>query len=203
MHSTPGAPRPSRLTKWWPIGFFIGAIVCFIIGGALVGTWTSHAYDDCSYSSSYDSSSSYYSSYYSDYDYSCATTNMGEFYGAVAMFVIGGILKLVAWILLIIFCVKRSRKVSHTVTYVNSPPVQETQPLQTYAAPQPYAPVPQPAPYPHSPASISGHPEVMGSSVPGTPPPNEANATAGAFKYCTQCGTAVSGRFCAQCGTQS
>ncbi|KAJ6189140.1 hypothetical protein N7519_004048 [Penicillium mononematosum] len=183
MHSTPGAPRPSRLTKWWPIGFFIGAIVCFIIGGALVGTWTSHAYDDCSYSSSYDSSSSYYSSYYSDYDYSCATTNMGEFYGAVAMFVIGGILKLVAWILLIIFCVKRSRK--------------------TYAAPQPYAPVPQPAPFPHSPASISGHPEVMGSSVPGTPPPNEANATAGGFKYCTQCGTAVSGRFCAQCGTQS
>ncbi|KAJ5922822.1 hypothetical protein N7516_010525 [Penicillium verrucosum] len=173
MQSAPGAPRPSRLTKWWPIGFFIGAIVCFIIGGALVGKWTSHSYDHCSYSSSY------YSSYYSSY--SCSNTNMGEFYGAVAMFVIGGVLQLTAWILLIIFCVKRNRHSHHTVTY-------------SYVAPQPtYSPAHQSAQFPHS-------PEMVNSSAPGTPP-NETNATASAAKYCTQCGTTLSGRFCPQCGS--
>ncbi|OQD69502.1 hypothetical protein PENPOL_c002G07421 [Penicillium polonicum] len=193
MQSVAGAPRPSRLTKWWPIGFFIGAIICFIVGGALVGTWTSQSYDDCSYSSSY------YSSYYSSY--SCGSTDMGKFYGAVAMFVIGGVLKLTAWILLIVFCVKRTRQSHHTVTYVNSPPVQQVQQpqpfQQPYVAPQPtYAPVPQSAQFPHS-------PETVNSSVPGTPPPNEANATTSAAKYCTQCGTAVSSRFCPQCGSQA
>ncbi|KAJ9488856.1 hypothetical protein VN97_g4447 [Penicillium thymicola] len=193
MQTVPGAPRPSRLTKWWPIGFFIGAIICFIIGGALVGTWTSHSYDDCSYSSSY------YSSYYSSY--SCSSTNMGEFYGAVAMLVIGGALKLTAWILLIIFCVKRNRHNHHTVTYVNSPPVQQIQQPQSfkqpYAAPQPiYSPAHHSAQFPHS-------PEMVNSSTPGTPPPNEANATASAAKYCTQCGTTLSSRFCPQCGSQA
>ncbi|CAI7654596.1 unnamed protein product [Penicillium viridicatum] len=186
MQSVAAAPRPSRLTKWWPIGFFIGAIICFIIGGAL-------SYDDCSYSSSY------YSSYYSSY--SCGSTDMGKLYGAVAMFVIGGVLKLTAWILLIIFCVKRTRHSHHTVAYVNSPPVQQVQQpqpfQQSYVAPQPtYTPAPQSAQFPHS-------PETVNSSVPGTPPPNEANATAGPAKYCTQCGTAVSSRFCPQCGSQA
>lgn len=199
MQTTQGAPRPSRLNKWWPIGFFIGAVVCFIVGGALVGTWVSNSYDDCSYSNS----SSYYSSYYSDY--SCVSTNMGQFYAAIAMFVIGGILKLTAWILLIVFCVKRSRSDRHTVTYVNTP-VQQQQPFQqTYAAPQPtYAP-------PHQAAQFSGSPvqpdmsqsRMASPSLAGTPPPKEANATATAFKYCGQCGTAVSSQFCPQCGTQN
>ncbi|CAG8085569.1 unnamed protein product [Penicillium olsonii] len=196
--STPGAPRPSRLNKWWPIGFFIGAAICFIIGGALVGTWVSNSYDDCSYSSSY------YSSYYSSY--SCTSTNMGQFYAAIAMFVIGGILKLTAWILLIIFCVKRNRSSNHTVTYVNSPPVQQTQPIHhPYAAPQPtYAPPHQTAQFNGPPTSPEmAHAGMTGSSMAGTPPPKEATATATGFKYCGQCGTAVSSRFCPQCGSQS
>ncbi|CAI7613441.1 unnamed protein product [Penicillium glandicola] len=160
MHSVSGAPRPSRLNKWWPIGFFIGAVVCFIIGGALVGTWTSNSYDDCSYSSSY------YSSYYSDY--SCGNTNMGLFYGAVAMLVIGGVFKLTAWILLIVFCVKRSRHSHHTVTYVNSPPVQQPQPFQqSYAAPEPtHSPAHRSAQFPNSPISpTSDYPEMANSSI--------------------------------------
>ncbi|CAG8231528.1 unnamed protein product [Penicillium salamii] len=200
MSTAPGAPRPSRLNKWWPIGFFIGAVVCFIIGGALVGTWVSNSYDDCSYSNS----SSYYSSYYSDY--SCISTNMGQFYGAIALFVIGGVLKLTAWILLIIFCIKRNRLNRHTVTYVNSPPVQQTQPFtQPYAAPQPtYAPPHQTAQFTGPPASPDMvHSGMAGSSMAGTPPPKEASATATGFKYCGQCGTAVSSRFCPQCGSQS
>lgn len=199
MQSTPEGPRRSRLNKWWPIGFFIGAVICFIIGGALMGTWASNTYSDCSYGSS----SSYYSSYYSDYDYSCVQTNMGEFYGGVAMLAIGGVLKLTAWILLIIFCVKRSRNNHTTVTYVNHPPVQQPQTFQQpYAAPQPvYAA--QSAQFPRSPASPGpSYPEMANPSLAGTPPPKEANATATAFKYCSQCGTAVSSRFCPQCGSQ-
>lgn len=194
MSNMSGVPKASRLNKWWPIGFFIGAIICFIIGGALMGTWVSNSYDDCSYSSS-----SYYS-YYSSY--SCVQTDMGLFYGSIAMFVIGGVLKLTAWILLIIFCVKRSRNNHTTVTYVNHPPVQQPQSFQQpYAAPQPvYAP----NQYPRSPASPGPmHPEMANPSISGTPPPKEANATATAFKYCGQCGTAVSSRFCPQCGSQS
>ncbi|KAJ5334966.1 hypothetical protein N7452_007369 [Penicillium brevicompactum] len=197
MQTTQGAPRPSRLNKWWPIGFFIGAVVCFIIGGALVGTWVSNSYDDCSYSSSY------YSSYYSDY--SCVSTNMGQFYGAIALFVIGGILKLTAWILLIIFCVKRSRSDRHTVTYVNTPAVQQQQPFQqTYAAPQAtYAPPHQVSRSSGSPAPPDMSQSERNPSIAGTPPPKEPNVTETASKYCGQCGTAVSSRFCPQCGSQS
>lgn len=192
-----GSTRPSRFNKWWPIGFFIGAIICFIIGGALVGTWASKSYDDCSYSSS----NSYYSSYYSSY--SCVGSDSGIFYGGIAMLVIGGVIKLIAWILLIIFCVKRSRS-RHTVTYVDTPPVQQPQPYQPYAAPQPtYPPAQQMAQFPRSPASPGPiHPDMTGPSI-ATPPPNEPEGTATAFKYCGQCGTAVTSRFCPQCGSQS
>ncbi|KAJ5999838.1 hypothetical protein N7481_000247 [Penicillium waksmanii] len=186
--SSPG--QPSRVTKWWPISFFIAAIVCFIIGGALIGVWTSNSIDDCSYSS--------YSSYYYS-DYSCVQTDMGEFWGGVAMFVIGGVCKLIAWVLLIIFCVKRSRNNHTTVTY------QQQQFQQPYAAPQPvYAPSQQSAQFPRSPASPGPmYPEMANTPLAGTPPPKEANATATAFKYCSQCGTAVSSRFCPQCGSQA
>ncbi|KAJ5404358.1 hypothetical protein N7509_004229 [Penicillium cosmopolitanum] len=192
--SSPG--QPSRVTKWWPISFFIAAIVCFIIGGALIGVWTSNSINDCSYSS--------YSSYYYS-DYSCVQTDMGEFWGGVAMFVIGGVCKLIAWVLLIIFCVKRSRNNHTTVTYVNHPPAQQQQFQQPYAAPQPvYAPSQQSAQFPHSPASPGPmYPEMANPSLAGTPPPKEAHATATAFKYCSQCGTAISSRFCPQCGIQA
>ncbi|KAJ5085176.1 hypothetical protein N7532_009947 [Penicillium argentinense] len=197
MQEAPGVPRPSRLNKWWPISFFIAAIVFFVIGGALMGTWVANSYDDCSYSSS-----SYYS-YYSSY--SCVDTDLGEFYAAIAMFVIGGVLKLTAWILLIVFCVKRSRANHHTVTYYTTPAVQQPQSFQQpYAAPQPtYAPPHQAAQFPRSPASPGpSFPEMANPSLAGTPPPKEPVQTATAFKYCGQCGTAVSSRFCPQCGTQ-
>lgn len=191
MQQVTGAPTLSRLNKWWPIGFFIGAAVCFIIGGALVGTYVSSSVSDCSYSSSY-------SSYYDDY--SCTSGNTGLFYGGIAMFVIGGVLKLTAWILLILYCVKRNRASHHTVTYVNPPSAQ-----QIYAVPQPtYASPQQTAPFPLSavsPNSVS--PEMTNMPPAVTPPPKEANATATAFKFCGHCGSTIASRFCPQCGAQS
>ncbi|KAJ5580041.1 uncharacterized protein N7459_006026 [Penicillium hispanicum] len=130
-HPAPSAT--SRFSKWWPIGFFIGAVVFFVIGGALIGTYVSNAYSDCYNSYSYDSY------YYSNY--SCSVGNTGEFYGGVACLVIGGILKLIAWVLLIVYCVKR-RRAEHTTVIYTSAPMPETtnQPFagqQPYAAPQP------------------------------------------------------------------
>lgn len=191
MQQVAGAPPASRLNKWWPIGFFIGAVACFIIGGALAGTYFSSSVSDCSYNS-------YYNSYYDDY--SCTSGNTGLFYGGIAMLVIGGVLKLIAWIFLILFCVKRNRARHHTVTYVNAPPVQ-----QAHAAPQPTCASPQQtAQFPHAavpPSPFS--PEMTHLPAASTPPPKEAHATATAFKFCGNCGGAISSRFCPQCGAQS
>lgn len=193
----PAAPvqKPSRLNKWWPISFFIAAVVMFVVGGALVGTYLANT-SDCWNSYTY----SYYSDYNYDYDYSCGSSHDGEFYGGVACFVIGGICKLVAWILLIIFCVKRRRSIHQTVVtqYYNTAPPVAQQPQQPYGAPQPYPtqqPYPPPgaaAPYPqqqaqyaqfpaHSPAASPGpnyaQPAFQPPSAPASPAPKEAVAT--------------------------
>ncbi|KAJ5682315.1 hypothetical protein N7462_005480 [Penicillium macrosclerotiorum] len=183
QYNTPSRPG---ISKWWCIGFFIAAVVFFIIGGALVGTYFSSGYSTCS---TYSSFSSYY------YDYSCFDGNDGEFYGGIAMIVIGGVCKLVAWILLIVFCVQRRRFNQTNITYVNAP-MAAPQPVaqQGYVAPQPtYPPVDPTAQFPRSPASPAPYPASV-----STPPPKEATATA--FRYCGQCGTAMSSRFCPQCG---
>ncbi|KAJ5166866.1 uncharacterized protein N7482_005647 [Penicillium canariense] len=177
------SPRQG-ISKWWCIGFFIAAIIFFIIGGALVGTYLNSGYSSCY------SGSSYYSYSY----YSCFDGNDGEFYGGIAMFALGGVSKLIAWILLIIYCVQRRRVTQTNITYVNAPAPMEPVPQPGFAAPQPaYAPGQQTAQFPHSPASPAPYP------ASGTPPPKEATATA--FRYCSQCGAAVASRFCPQCGT--
>lgn len=194
MPVNPSAPvqKRSGLSKWWPISFFIGAVVMFVVGGALIGTYLANA------SNCWDSYS-YSSYYYDDYDYSCSSGHDGEFYGGVACFVIGGVCKLIAWILLIIFCVKRRRSINQTVAtqYYTVPPT--GQPQQPYNVPQPYgsqqpypppgaAPYPthQPAQYPaqypaHSPAASPGpnyaNPVFQAPSAPASPPPKEAMAS--------------------------
>ncbi|KHN97234.1 uncharacterized protein MAM_04831 [Metarhizium album ARSEF 1941] len=93
-------PARQGMSRWWPISFFIAAIIFFIIGGGLMGAWVS-SYDGLGY--------------YTD----------GNWYGAIACFVIASLLKLTAWVLLIIWCVKGRNRAqsSTTVTYVNPPPV--------------------------------------------------------------------------------
>lgn len=161
------------MSKWWPISFFIAAVIFFIIGGGLIGAWASSAtaYD------SYDS--------YDSYDYTYYYSNSGEYYGALACFALGGICKFVAWVLLIVWCVKRSRSRTVVVT-------QAYEPYQSYgnnyaapAAPQGYAPVPVPSPAPVPPYGNA-------QTAP--------NQTGGQMRYCTNCGTAVTTPFCSQCG---
>lgn len=186
----PGAPvkNVSRMSKWWPIGFFIGALVFFVIGGALVGTYLGNT------SNCYNS----YNTYYYDYSYSCSSGANGEFYGGLACFAIGGILKLVAWILLIVFCVKRRRSIQQhlPVQYYTGPPQGPVQ--QPYGAPVAYGPPqgsypppPQGAQYPSQPyppqyptRSAAASPSPMdpnapyqAPAAPASPPPKEAMAT--------------------------
>ncbi len=92
------APRKG-ISKWWPIGFFITAVIFFIIGGALVGAFVSAGYKTCS--------TSYYGDY--TYDYSCLAGNIGEYNGGIAMLALGGVSKFIGWVLLIVYCVQRRR----------------------------------------------------------------------------------------------
>lgn len=159
-------PPRSRFSKWWPISFFITAIIFFIIGGGLAGAWSASSYSDC-----LDSDYSYYSSYSS-----CSTlSNKGEFYGAIACFVIGGICKLTAWILLIVWCVKRSRQpTSISYTY---------QPLEYYGA-----------------AAVSAAPPAAVPPYPTAPTPQPKEQVAMGMRYCGHCGAAITTPFCPQCG---
>ncbi|KAL3959378.1 hypothetical protein ACCO45_007540 [Purpureocillium lilacinum] len=72
----PPPPRRVRMSRWWPVSFLILALVLLIIGGALIGA------------------SAYNAEYFDD--------NYGEFYGGVVLLVLGGICKLIGWVLLVI-----------------------------------------------------------------------------------------------------
>ncbi|KAK4034144.1 hypothetical protein C8A01DRAFT_39402 [Parachaetomium inaequale] len=171
--------RKTRFSKWWPISFFIAAVLFFIVGGGLVGGWTSSAYN-CT---SLYSRSSRYSSY-SSYS-SC---NMGMWYGAVACFALGGICKLTAWILLIVWCVKRSSSRSSqpaSVAYTYQPLTYAGAPLAPSAAPT-YQNVVSP----------------YQQQVPAAPAQSKQSTGMAGVKYCGQCGAGVTTPFCPNCGIQ-
>jgi hypothetical protein len=169
------APKRSHFSKWWPLSFFITAIIFFIIGGGLLGGWSASAVDcvdDYYYSSSYKS-------YTSCYD----TGNKGLFYGGVACVALGGICKLIFWILLIVWCVKRSSRVPISASYTY-------QPINNYAAPPP----------PAAPAAAAAAAPMYNAppyqSSPSPAPYNKESTT----RYCGQCGAASTTPFCPQCG---
>lgn len=158
------APTKTRMSRWWPVSFFIAAIIFFIIGGGLMGAWAS----------SYDGYG-----YYTD----------GNWYGAIACFVIASLLKLTAWILLIVWCVKGTRSRT-TVTYVNPPPVNN------------YAPVPVQAPqqnYGYMPEQMKSQTQVpVYQNV--QPVQNQLGEVT---RYCANCGTATASAFCPLCGVKA
>lgn len=171
--AVPIPAKRSHFSKWWPISFLIAAILFFIAGGGLMGGWTASAVDCVD---------DYYSSY-SSYSSCYKTGNNALFYGAIACLALGGICKLVFWILLIVWCVKRSSRapiVSASYTY---------QPINNHTAYAGAAAVPQP--HPAAPAPMYNAPPYQPSTSP---------APYSKEKYCPQCGAASTTPFCPQCG---
>ncbi|KAK4144036.1 uncharacterized protein C8A04DRAFT_37051 [Dichotomopilus funicola] len=168
-------PAKSRFSKWWPISFFIAAVLFFIIGGALVGAGASSSYSCLG-------SDYYYSSYSS-----CGSDGM--WYGAIACFVLGGLCKLTAWILLIVWCVKRSSRQPTSVAYTYQPLTHANAPV----------------------APTAGIPAYQNTAYQNAPPYQPAQPPAAAHskehsamgtKYCGQCGQGVTTPFCPRCGIQ-
>ncbi|KAJ5886616.1 uncharacterized protein N7473_009290 [Penicillium subrubescens] len=128
--------QPTVIPRWWYMIFFVGAIALFIAGGALFGSWYSHA-SNCA--------NSYFTNVnetWSDYN-DCASKKNATYYAALACFVVAVIFKLIAWTLLILHCFQRRRYNQHqfAANYHSVPPMDLNQ--QPYGAPGPYgAPAP-------------------------------------------------------------
>jgi hypothetical protein len=125
--------QPTVIPRWWYLIFFVGAIALFITGGALFGSWYSHA-SNCanSYFSNLDES-------WSDYN-DCASKKNSTYYAALACFVVAVIFKLIAWTLLILHCIQRRRynQQQFASTYHTIPPMDlNQQPYGAYYAPPP------------------------------------------------------------------
>lgn len=144
-HPVPATAPTGRLSKWWPVSLFIAAVIFLIIGGGILGASTSGP------------------RYYYD---------SSMFYGGIACLVLGGLLKLIAWILLIIWCVQGRRVQYPAVAYVNAP-LQDLNALSIQSATQQH--------------------QRVGLA------PYEPSITA---KYCGHCGTPVATPFCTQCGVK-
>jgi hypothetical protein len=102
-----GTTSKAPISRWWPIGLLITSIVFFIIGGGLLGAWSSSA------------ACSYYDDGYDTF-YTCGA-NAGEWDGGVACLVIAALIKIAFWVVLIVRCVQmRHSRAPSTVVYVNA-----------------------------------------------------------------------------------
>ncbi|KAJ6107694.1 hypothetical protein N7523_009017 [Penicillium sp. IBT 18751x] len=145
MSHLPGNTDPPKqkhqgMSRWWPLGFFLAAVVSFIVGGALVGVWVSNASDCFGYSNSY---------YYSD-DVNCTSKQNSEFYAAIAFIIVGAACKFIGWILLIMYCVKRRRSLQEAAasTYYTIPMDAQHQSYGPYGGQPPYPSAQYPPAYP-------------------------------------------------------
>jgi hypothetical protein len=102
-----------QMSRRLPMGFFASAVIFFIIGGALLGSWASTV-TNCN--TTYDA--------FGNPNTVCTGGHNGLFYGGVACVIIGAILKFCFWVALIVWCVKR-RHASRTIVYVNNPQQQK------------------------------------------------------------------------------
>jgi hypothetical protein len=110
-------------------------------------------------------------------------------FGAVACFAIGGICKFIAWILFIVWCVKRSSRQSTSVSYTYQP--------LTYAG-APVAPTAAPAPAAYQNHGFQNAPPYQPAQSPA--PTHQKEQPMGGTKYCGQCGAGVTTPYCPNCG---
>lgn len=165
--SVTGISGKAPISKWWPIGFFCSALFFFVLG----------AWNNCDY--------------YDDYCFG----NVDEWDGGIACIAISALLKLVFWVLLIIWCLQRRHAlVQPTIVYVNAQSnaeagtVQKTQPVATvYNAREPKYIV-QPAPECGVAAAQVEIPRIVEKQV--------------VPRYCGQCETCTTSPFCSRCGSQ-
>ncbi|KAJ5765675.1 hypothetical protein N7520_005234 [Penicillium odoratum] len=167
-------PQRTRLVKWWPIGFAIAAVIFLATGAALLGVELRAPYSPDLPCNSY----SYYYSYI--HGHYCEDGDDSKFYAGVVCIGIGGLLKLIAWILFVIWCVKRPRIQQTNITHTNNAPVEDP---PSYDTLQPVYSMKQGAPFaPESPAS----PGPMYVEAAVTPPSKEGVASATAYESCSQ-----------------
>ncbi|KAJ5304386.1 uncharacterized protein N7443_004046 [Penicillium atrosanguineum] len=141
VNTDPPKQKSTGMSRRWPLGFFLAAIVSFIVGGALVGVWISNASDCFGDSSYYD---------YSEDDLNCTSKQNGEFYAALAFLIIGAACKFIGWILLIMYCVKRRRSHREAAAsmYYTIPMDAQYQPHGPHGGQPPYMPTQYPPQYP-------------------------------------------------------
>lgn len=172
-----GTPATGKapMSRWWPLGIFCSSVLFFVIGGGLLGAWSSSF--NC----------------YGYYDFCYG--NAGEWNGGIACIVIGAILKLAFWVVLIVWCVQRRRSSApSTIVYVNAQAAAEA---GTVAKPQPQANVYSP-PQPEY-AGVQPVPQYVGAAQAQVPVAEKQAVT----RYCGQCGTGTTTPFCSQCGYQA
>lgn len=170
------------MSPWWPISLGIAALVFFIAGGALLGTWAG-CYFDCS---------------------------EGNYYGGVALIVVGFFFK-VAWIIVLVIYIRRRRygyrsNMANTNSKVQWNAGTGLLDSQNFSS-QPSAPTQY---------SFAPPAQTQYSAVPIVPPTYDDMAAKGqvryaaaetpqqnapgGIRYCIQCGAVVHTPFCAQCG---
>ncbi|KAJ5692459.1 hypothetical protein N7462_001882 [Penicillium macrosclerotiorum] len=119
-------------TRWWPLSFMIAAIILFITGGVLIGTWLSHT-SNCA-----DDFVTDYNETWDEYT-QCYSRKNGQFYGGVICVIIGAVFKLIAWVLLIVHCMQRRRyrQDQMNAQYYHAVPLTDTM-QQPYNSSAPY-----------------------------------------------------------------
>ncbi|OOQ85041.1 hypothetical protein PEBR_31112 [Penicillium brasilianum] len=173
--------QPRVLPRWWYLIFFVGAIALFVAGGALLGSWYSHA-SGCanSYLANIDES-------WNDYT-DCASKKNATYYAALVCLVVAIVFKFIAWTLLIIHCLQRRRynQYQFAATYQTVPPMDlNQQPYGAYYAPPPgnqystqYSPHYPPQAPAYAPAPMYPDTAYNGQKDANPPPSQTPHATA-------------------------
>jgi len=169
------------LSAWWPISFGVAALIFFIAGGALLGTWAG-CYFDCS---------------------------AGNYYGGIALIVIAFFFK-IAWIVTLVIYIRRRRygyggaqaSQNGKAHWNASTGLMDGRNFSSSQPPAPtqysFAP-PTQTQYSAVPIAAPTYDEIPAKATYPAAELHQQN-TSGGIRYCFQCGATVRTPFCAHCG---